>query len=520
MQVKRIVVTGDCLRPDATGHYGGINTQTRWLEAVIGRQLGQATGLPISTLLLDSDIGIPAPAFYRDHGFDNPLDGWPRVYCGEFAETVISLYKPHLRDALVVGFELPPYLHRVLTELGIPFVDLWVHPIRFLDDLLFACRASDPTADAAVAQHALPEEIVWLTAGLRRATAATAPAALIDPGATLVLGQALMDKSQIGGGRFADGGEFDPAVRELAAGHEPWLVKPHPYAPDHPFLARVRALVPRCRVVTDNVYYLLAQDAVARVLTLNSSSGIEAQYFGKEAVFLMPPVLELAYRGDRPRPGVMWTLADSFLNMDFWREVLAAWVPVTPKDGYSHPPKPNRLRTALRSFWNFNQFDTDVAVHVARPIDFPSARVGPIGPTAAPTNILPSLSAVPGAALREGNRFHVRRSTPPRVAVHGPYLRLDPGEYQVEVRYEAQFGADRTGPPLRIDVTHSFGEVLVVPMVAADALDASGIGRHVVKFRLTTTADHVEVRIWAYGADVVVRRMDLSREDTPPVAVP
>ena len=52
-------------------------------------------------------------------------------------------------------------------------------------------------------------------------------------------------------------------------------------------------------------------------------------------------------------------LDDLVLTPDFWRTVLAPHTRVTPMDGMRLPPKPNRLRIALDSFWSYQQIDTD-----------------------------------------------------------------------------------------------------------------------------------------------------------------
>jgi hypothetical protein len=47
------------------------------------------------------------------------------------------------------------------------------------------------------------------------------------------------------------------------------------------------------------------------------------------------------------------------LTPDFWRIVLAPHARVTAADGMRLRPKPNRLRIALDSFWNYQEIDTD-----------------------------------------------------------------------------------------------------------------------------------------------------------------
>ena len=41
-----------------------------------------------------------------------------------------------LRRHFCVGFEMPPWLVRLLDELLVPYLDLHIHPVRFMDDLL------------------------------------------------------------------------------------------------------------------------------------------------------------------------------------------------------------------------------------------------------------------------------------------------------------------------------------------------------------------------------------------------
>ena len=61
--------------------------------------------------------------------------------------------------------------------------------------------------------------------------------------------------------------------------------------------------------------------------------------------------------------GAHASLDDVVLTPDFWRTVLAPISRVTAMDGMRLPPKPNRLRIALDSFWNYQQIDTDRIPH-------------------------------------------------------------------------------------------------------------------------------------------------------------
>ena len=132
-------------------------------------------------------------------------------------------------------------------------------------------------------------------------------------------------------------------------------------------------------VIEDNAYRLLSMPEISAVLTVNSGLAYEAPYFGKHVHALAPLPVRIAWRGVAPDSGshaslndvvlmhaslndvvlMHASLNDVVLTPDFWRTVLAPHVRVSPADGMRLSPKPNRLRIALDSFWNYQEIDTD-----------------------------------------------------------------------------------------------------------------------------------------------------------------
>ena len=92
---------------------------------------------------------------------------------------------------------------------------------------------------------------------------------------------------------------------------------------------------------------------------MNSSAAYEAPYFGQRVYTLAPLPVRLLWRGDAAAAGGHVSLDDSVLTPDFWRMALSPHTAVTPPDGMRLSAKPNRLRIALDSFWNFQEIDTD-----------------------------------------------------------------------------------------------------------------------------------------------------------------
>jgi hypothetical protein len=357
--IQGVTVIGDVMRPDGSGRPGGVDRPTIWLFDAIKRQVHLACGLPIDVLTAN---GIPAlrtwfdatrsPSMAHRHwalSYERlPATGEPR-----------DILVPRLRGRFCIGYELPPWLRHLLHSHNVPHIDLRLHPVRFLDDLLFAVRASHPATQVALLAMAEPETAVVATAGLREAMCHMISEATVPPGTLIVIGQRPLDCSQIIDGGFFDALPRAAEIRAICEGYAAVLLKPHPLEPDHSLLEIAAGASNVVGVTHDNLYRLMSLPQIAALLTVNSSAAYEAPYFNKQVHTLAPLPIRLGWRGAMDESDVYASLNDRVLTVDFWREVLAPFAPVSASDGVLLPPKPNRLRIALDSFWNFQEIDTD-----------------------------------------------------------------------------------------------------------------------------------------------------------------
>jgi hypothetical protein len=368
--IDGVIVVSDLLRPDVNGRPGGADRQTLWLWNAIKRQLHLACSLPVERLTTsDSPASFhwieslrppeTADAYWASVYHQIP---WAGPHCpghasdAQFDRLVIE----RLRRRFCVGYELPPWLVRSLEQYAVPYVDLRLHPVRFLDDLLFAVRASSPDTQAELLAMAVPESEVVATAGLREAMCRYISEARVPDDTLLVIGQRRFDSTQIIGGDFFDAHRQTAEIHALCARHAAVALKPHPLDRQHSLLEVAAAAPARViGVITDNAYRMMALPQVTAILTVNSGIAYEAPYFGKRVHTLAPLQMRLGWRGAEHDATVHASLDDVVLTPDFWRVVLAPHTRVSASDGMRLPPKPNRLRIALDSFWNFQEIDTD-----------------------------------------------------------------------------------------------------------------------------------------------------------------
>lgn len=358
--IQGAIVVGDLLRPDVSGRPGGADRQTLWLWNAIKRQLHLACRLPVERL---TTTDVPALCGWIE-SLRSPADAdayWASIYhrlpC---AESLDRLVTERLRRRFCVGYELPPWLVRLLEAHAVPYIDLRLHPVRFMDDLLFAVRASCPDTQAELLSMAVAESEVLATAGLREAMCRYISEARVPDDTLMVVGQRRFDSTQIVDGDFFDAYRMTSEIHALCARYAGVVLKPHPLDRHHSLLEVAAAAPTRVLgVINDNAYRMMALPQIGAILTVNSGVAYEAPYFGKRVHTLAPLQMRLAWRGAAPDAAVHASLDDVALTPDFWRSVLAPHTPVSAPDGMRLRPKPNRLRIALDSFWNFQEIDTD-----------------------------------------------------------------------------------------------------------------------------------------------------------------
>ena len=358
--IEGVIVAGDLFRPDGSGRPGETDRATLWLWSAVKRSIYLATGLPAEALTTTD-----SPAL---HGWIESLRApaaadpyWASIHAGvPPSDALEQLVVKRFHRRFCIGYEMPPWLVRLLTAHAVPHIDLRLHPVRFMDDLMFAARASSSETQAALLSMAVMESEVFVTAGLREAMCRYISEAKVPDNTLLVAGQRRFDSTQIINGGFFDAEPMAADIHAVCARYAAVILKPHPFDRHHSLLTVAAAAPSRViGVINDNIYRMMALPQISAVLTVNSGVAHEAPYFGKRVHALAPLPIRPAWRGADVNAEAHASLGDVVLTPDFWRAVLQPHARVTATDGMRLPPKPNRLRIALDSFWNYQQIDTD-----------------------------------------------------------------------------------------------------------------------------------------------------------------
>lgn len=345
-QVDRIVVSADVLRVDDTHADPVRNPQGKNIEmihALFGVMLGEIMGLPAEPLRLDGPHdGHDRLGLYRDAGVEFSTAGWASIY-HHLPEAIAAPLARRFENALAILFEASPAMLALLEARGVPYLNLCVHPVRFLEDYIFNIETGIPELADWLDAHVVPPGRIRRAArvlsarGRRRADGAE-PA--LD-GAVVFFGQMPTDASLIADGRMATRAEVDIALQTLIAEHGRVYYRPHPHSNDHDWVHALARGDERLSVIETNSYDLLGSGRLALAAALSSSILHEAERFGVPTRRFLP---------EPARPNHRRPMAAHVLDEDFWRAALAG-------DDFAPGPDSARLsdglvRKALDMAWS------------------------------------------------------------------------------------------------------------------------------------------------------------------------
>lgn len=354
--IHRIIVTGDILRVAEAGH-GTQNINIRWLNQLIAPALRMLTNLPLLSVLHDRTEGQLTRELYEHNGLTMWLRNWTDLCDRQPSEQDLARIAATFEGALVIAFELPEIIRAGLAVLGIPYVDITIHPVRFLDDLPLGIRSNIPGVQDGLLEWVLTDNEISIGAGIAMSTLtrmASPPGCERADGWALFACQTLDDKVLIRDGRLMQAADFLDSFAAMAARHERILIKPHPVVRNTP-TKMLKRLFPNVDEIDANFYLLLAQEGISDVYSITSSTSIEAPWFGKKGTHFAP--YPYVFSPDRLTEKEYLQIRPAIHLPHFWAPVLSrSGIPVRPVPQVDVTLWPNRMRRSLRATWGADIF--------------------------------------------------------------------------------------------------------------------------------------------------------------------
>lgn len=364
--IKKIIVSGDLLRVKKVNnlpvnfHEKRINKYFDFLKY----QLEEASNLPVYKWNTDNTDFSPE-YIYKKCGLEyGEPENWLKIYdLKEIPDEVISYYFQYMQDALIIYIEmslLSKTLHKILN---LPYIDLTVHPVRFLDDHMFGMATNCEYIFHRIKKYQIEESQFYLHANMIKSIVDFNPLPIARNSA-LIAGQTNVDKALYSNGKCLSIMDFEGKIAELGKIYDVLYYKAHPFNSDlktiYKFLSRFE-FVKLCP--SDwNIYKILSNDNLKKVYAITSGVLYEAPYFGRESETLYKLYLNLDYRKDCPfKEETYLSVYNDFINPMFWNDILQDVVDVNQYcKNIQLPVRANRLRATFNDYWSYTELDPTV----------------------------------------------------------------------------------------------------------------------------------------------------------------
>jgi hypothetical protein len=358
LTIARVVFTGDVFRVAQDEQVSHQLSNVFWLHNLLAYQLTQITELlpeiRFRTHNYKNGNSLIREA-YKLMDLETSSKGWQNSFWYEdFPNELIELFRTDYDSALVLAFELSPIMECILNRLGCPWINVALSPIRFLDDILLSIRLSghfnsEPLLPFVVSQKDIRYGADYVCRWFRSKRFKTE----LKDTDVVFFAQSEGDRTLITSeGSFFSAEEAVARVADLVGKRRLWI-KPHPYGLENPVIQIAMERLGG-QLIGENAYGILSADEDIDVVTISSSVGCEAPWFGKRTHLFNDCLLR--------RNEQALTIRDDYCFSDFWRVLLEQTIQVSachrtgrvdvrhPTLRQVSPSEPNVIRKQL-GFW-------------------------------------------------------------------------------------------------------------------------------------------------------------------------
>ena len=332
------------------------NSNLRWLVDLLNTPIEQSgKKVKVASAKYNDDWIFDRNKFISDAGFDYK----PTNLHVDLEKTKLtSNMKSMVLDALgkqpfIIGYELSVATRNILSELKVPYLDIWLGPVRFLPDIIFAIRSNDEAINHFFLQNQILDDFIIAHANILKVQSYrgfSRSSLLLRDNTVVFAGQSLVDKALLFDGEMLNVLHFKDRFSDLCKQHREVLYARHPFVKegDGEILRFVRSFR-NVRIPQQTGYSLLANEGVTKVVSITSSFVTEAYYFGKEIEYLVEPKMSVLSKSTP-----YFQISHHLLLGSFWHNIFSDENKL-PEDCFFLGK--DRLRDALRFYWSYREID-------------------------------------------------------------------------------------------------------------------------------------------------------------------
>lgn len=340
----------------------------RWLSTILNTSLKRALKVKPEDFLSDQQNTFSRREFFAKSGIIlNETESHFHFDEKTISSKSLELIKSPLQDALLIGYELSEETRNILTKANIAYIDIWLHPIRFLDDNFFAFRSNLKKINDVLESFHLKDDVYALYADKLRVQSymgwdkyKNGLDNSLKANSALFVGQTLTDKAVCRDGTMLNVLNFKEEFTELTKRFS------HVYFSRHPMIkgddaAQLEFVLSHdnTSITTEPGYKLLCTESIEHVTGVSSSLMYESKFFGKSFSYLYRPVLEIF---DKQATSGYYSIFSKLHSPGFWQAILRGTLPtVQVKNDYDFLSSTSNYRDMLSLYYNTHVFDKNHA---------------------------------------------------------------------------------------------------------------------------------------------------------------
>lgn len=352
MALGRIIFTGDLLR--VRSDYAFPATQyIKHIDNLFSSQVQAVTGIkPVQLLPQDTSI-FDRNRFYKlCNGKDITPENWIAIVNGDYTDEAIHYFKECFKDSLLI-FQEAGSLKNIAKKAGIPYIDMYISSLRFLEDIHFAFRSNIESVRNKLPHYAVSDTYATLCANRLKSYYLTRKTQPLKPNSLLFCGQTEQDLSLIQNNRFVNITDYEQHVRNIFSQYDNIYYKPHPYSKNRYNEAFLKGFENVERIGGD-IYKLLCDDNLTGVCALSSGVLKEAPYFGKQTHIISHAFPDYYSGSGNVAEDAFITVSDAYFSLAFWRDILSGIREVTQEGtDITIKQKQNFLRETFNEWWGY-----------------------------------------------------------------------------------------------------------------------------------------------------------------------
>lgn len=355
--IKKVIITGQMLK-------GGVFS-SRWIHSLFSYYIKRTTGLDVFVTTIPTDKNIDKnidivfniekiyDAFGIDFNFGSQynkhwLDCWAKIYYNKsYNKKAYDYIYSIFKDSLVISYELEETIQNALEYLEIPFIEINLDPIRFLDDIMLCFKSSNEKVYQRLLDFRVDEEYIKLSANYIK-TFYKGYRTNSNECNALFLGQTVSDKTLIDEKTFEIYSILNHKQEFLEAikGFDRIFYKRHPLVKnDEEIMSYIKSLK-NIEIIDDNFYRLLSRKDIKKVISISSGTTVEAKYFGKTVQNLLKEGVPRQTENKVDTKKYV-SVFQSFFSLNFWSDILEPYTKVEKFDRIiSIANTPNKLRNS------------------------------------------------------------------------------------------------------------------------------------------------------------------------------